>query len=203
MPEGEWRDIYDKQGYPEERSGIYHLPTPRMNVNVGMISFDAPVVDPVISIVSANSSSSSTNSSNNNTGQNSYIEIHFNKFIPVNNFTSATVKIFSQENKSFSTISSNSLNGTISALHPVYDPHGIIVSRQAIFTPSQPLIAGKAYLVRLYPGIESYAGVPMSANYSSIVTIAQPLPSYSLKISTSAVLDQSLIASANTYPLNK
>lgn len=151
VPEGDWQVVYEKEGYETAGSEVMHVPPPRLDVNVGIVSLQAPAVKNISAVPG---------------GQ--YIDIVFDKYMRVNTITNdtVTVSVYGDEG--------TQLTGSIAPLNQVADPNNdsVMLANSVRFTPETTLTVGGKYTVTVDEMVQSYAQRPMAADYQENVTVA-------------------------------
>lgn len=159
VPEGDWQVVYEKEGYQTAFSEVMHVPPPRTEVNVGLVSFAPPAVTGVTAVPGGG-----------------YLEVNFDKFMRTGTLTPGTVTVVSAvygEQDEFG--DPVTVAGSVYAVNPVPDPNapGIELARTVRFTPAAPFTVGGAYTVHVNQLVQSYAQRPMAADFSRTVTIPE------------------------------
>lgn len=150
VPEGDWQVVYEKEGYETASSEVMHVPPPRLDVNVGIVSLQAPTVK----TVSAEPGGL-------------YIDIVFDKYMRVNTISNDTVMVSVYGDESIQ------VTGSIAPVNQVVDPNNesVMLANSVRFTPDAPLTVGETYTVSVDEMVQSYAQRPMSADYEDDVTV--------------------------------
>jgi hypothetical protein len=150
VPPGWWRVVYEKAGYRTAQSAEMDVPPPRFDVNIAMISLDAPTV-------------SSVKAQRTDTG--GEVEITFTKPIQLQLLQDAAVTAKTAEGAD--------IEGHIDTDGYVQTGEGgMQLVKRIRFVPDAEQLtkfaAGVQIRIALDPGfIVSYAGTPMEAAYSS------------------------------------
>lgn len=145
VPEGMWQVKFDKDGYETVATEWLPVPPPQLDVNIAMKHLVAPTVATVTATSKA-------------------ITIDFSKFMLCSSVTSA--KIFVKQNGSI-------LRGTIEYLNKETNSNGDVVKR-IVFKP-ESTIEGSQVEVLVSKQVESYAGIPMTADYRAVVDVCPEL----------------------------
>ncbi len=159
VPPGEWQVVYEKPGYEPAQSPALPVPPPQTEVNVGLVSLAAPVVQAVTPVTLPASGG--------------YIDITFDKYMRASTLTNSTVTVFvyGQTDEFGQPIAAA---GNVEPVSPVPDPNhsGVSLTRTARFAPAAPLTVGSSYVVSVSHLVQSYAEQPMAADVSHTVTVS-------------------------------
>lgn len=141
VPPGKWKVVWTKDGYQTAASGELDVPPPQTEVNAGLISYAAPVMNTVTGVTYEGGS---------------YVDITFSKYLKVTGLPEGAVTVTDGSHAV--------LEGTAVFMGSETDPANsqVKLSRTVRFTPKTKLAAGGAYQVqlnRIY--FTSYAGVMM------------------------------------------
>lgn len=140
VPEGRWRVMFSKEGYlPAQSEDLTVLP-PHFDVNVAMVSLDAPV--PAAGQAVAGKP----------------IGLAFSKYMVADTVVSGGVIV---ENAA-----GDQVSGHIEAVDPQMDEAGQTLARSFRFVPDEPTTAGEKYLMRVLAHVQTYAHVGMTADKS-------------------------------------
>jgi large repetitive protein len=152
VPEGQWQVVYHKDGYMEARSDVLTVLPPHTDVNVGMVSYEAPQVD-------------WTWVENGGAA----LRLNFSKYMLPESITDEAVQV---------KVSSSGavISGVLEPVDPEPDSKGKPLARSFRFTPEQPLAAGETYRLEVNSMVLSYAGVPMVADYTADVKVEAEQP---------------------------
>ncbi|MEK3885573.1 S-layer homology domain-containing protein [Paenibacillus sp. PL2-23] len=148
VPPGKWQVVYEKNGYETARSAELPVPPPHFDVNIPMVSYEAPVVAQVRA-VSDNEGAETT--------------IIFSKYV--------SVQALAEEGVSIS-LDGTALSGTLRAVDAQLDEEGVLLAREFRFTSGNAVTPGEQLTVRVREDyVLSYAGVMMEADYAGDVTV--------------------------------
>lgn len=150
VPEGDWQVVYEKDGYETTSSEVMHVPPPRMDVNVGIVSLQPPAVKTVSAAPGG-----------------LYVDIVFDKYIRVSTVSNDTVMISVYGGESIP------VPGSFTPLTQAVDPDdsSVMLANVVRFTPDSPLTVGQTYTVMVDEMVLSYAQRPMAADYEGEVTV--------------------------------
>jgi len=162
VPDGTWHVVYEKAGYETAQSADLEVPPPRTDVNVGMVSLDAPEVHDIVAAPDRSS-----------------VEIEFTKYMLTSSFTDATIAVFEvQTEMPDGPVLSDPLEGTVEAVNPILEG-GVSYARKARFVPATPFEVGGRYHVWVGSGVLSYSGRPMFGNVTEEFVLDGVLPEVS------------------------
>ncbi|MFC5470970.1 S-layer homology domain-containing protein [Cohnella suwonensis] len=144
VPEGKWRVQFEKEGYLPAVSRELTVLPPRFDVNVGMVSLQAPqVVDALATTGSG-------------------VQLAFCKYMLVSSVKQSGVVTLESSN-------GESISGTVEAVDAEQDGDGHEVARSFRFIASA-LQAGQTYRVKVLAQASSYASIPMESTYTDDLT---------------------------------
>ena len=180
VPYGHYQVLYEKSQYERNVSEEIEVPPPRTDVNIGMIS----LIPPKVNAISAKVSRDNTTVKNNQTTitNASSIFILFDKYMMASNLTNITIGVSERK----SGLEARNMSGNVAPVNATASPNGTLLARQALFSPSERLIPGNSYGVRISQLVQSYAGIQMVQDYESNVT-ALLKHDYNMTIGTSSV----------------
>lgn len=138
VPDGYWQVKYEKEGYETLYSDWLPVPPPQLDVNVCLVSLDAPEVKNVKTYSDS-------------------IDITFSQYMDIASVNSDTVKV---------TIDDEEISGTIKATNEeaAYKQEGVKYASKFTFTPDSDDLYGE---VKLYiSGANNYADTAMAAPFS-------------------------------------
>lgn len=154
VPEGTWKVSYEKDGYEPGTSDALPVPPPQLEVNVGLVSLAQPQVTNV-------------------KAKESGIDITFDKYMIVPTVAAGTsaVKIYDPDAKDDFGFPVE-LEGSVTPVDAQVEPgKDVPLARTFRFTPNEPLKLGDSYRVWVGQMAQSYAGQPMRADYTQVVTV--------------------------------
>ncbi|MBQ0048316.1 MAG: chitobiase/beta-hexosaminidase C-terminal domain-containing protein [Prevotellaceae bacterium] len=158
VPQGMWQVKYEKEGYETVYSGWLPVPPPQLDVNIGMKQSTPPSVKQM-------------------RGTESGITIDMTKYMLPASITTANI-----------TVSRNGKNeqGTIEMLNAEQAPlSGETYVQKVKFVPNTRFNISDDVVVTVHKGVESYCGVPMTADYQETVKIESEI--------TDIVVDASVV----------
>lgn len=145
VPEGKWRVRYEKEGYLPGVSRELTVLPPHFDVNVGMVSMQAPQLSDALATTGSG------------------VRLAFSKYMLVSSLKGPGVV-------TLETLDGGGISGTVEAVDAEMDANGNEVARAFRFIPSAPLQAGQTYRVKVLAQAASYASIPMEAPYTAELT---------------------------------
>lgn len=157
VPEGDWKVTYEKDGYQSAESESMHVPPPRTDVNVGLVSLGAPSVVEVTAAPGGD-----------------YVEVQFSKYMKESTLSAATLTVIALDEGEGGG-DGGPLPGTVAAVDAVDDPAnaGERLSKTARFTPDAALAVGADYIVTVNGAVQAYSGVPLGEDEETTVTVTE------------------------------
>ncbi|MGI6684950.1 MAG: S-layer homology domain-containing protein [Bacillota bacterium] len=154
VPSGLWQVIYEKDGYITGYSDKMEVPPAYTEVNVGLVSLSAPMIDKVEPAPGG-----------------SCIEVNFDKYIKDATIKDTTVQVTPANAEDII----EPISGTLELVNPAVDPSDdkTFLSRTVKFIPSEPLTIGSAYDVWVSKQVQSYASVGMTEDYRGTIIIPE------------------------------
>jgi len=157
VPEGQWKVSFQKEGYEPTESYVMDVPPPHTDVNVAMVTTEAP------SVVSVRADSGDG------------VDIEFSKYMRVDTVTPGTVTV--TELNADGSVKTDDVgapimvSGAIEPVEAVDDPRnpGVDLARAFRFVPDFPLVVGDSYRVRISQLVESYTGLSIPSDYTATV----------------------------------
>ncbi|MDG0809018.1 S-layer homology domain-containing protein [Cohnella rhizosphaerae] len=145
VPEGRWRVMFSKEGYlPAQSEDLTVLP-PHFDVNVAMVSLEAPV--PTAGQAVAGKP----------------IGLAFSKYMVADTVVSGGVIV---ENAA-----GDQVSGHIEAVDPQTDEAGQTLARSFRFVPEEPAAQGETYRMRVLAHVQTYAHVGMDMERAFDLTV--------------------------------
>ncbi|MDI4649293.1 S-layer homology domain-containing protein [Cohnella hashimotonis] len=145
VPEGKWRVLFSKDGYlPAQSEDLTVLP-PHFDVNVAMVSLDAPVPAAGQAVVGKP------------------IGLAFSKYMVADTVISGGIIM---ENAA-----GDQVNGRIEAVDPQTDEAGQTLARSFRFVLDEPAAAGETYRMRVLAHVQTYAHVGMDMERAFDLTV--------------------------------
>lgn len=154
VPEGNWQVRYDKAGYDTAKSEVLTVLPPHFDVNVGLVSREAPQVTGVLQ-----------------TSGKDALFVKFSKYMLPDTLSADLVKVYLVSGEE-----EMEVPVTIEAVHAEQDPDGRTLATTYKFIPQLPFVVGSTYQVTIDSMVQSYAGVPMLKPFEQHVTIVETLP---------------------------
>lgn len=140
VPEGKWKVLYEKEGYePAESWEMIVLP-PHTDVNIAMESILPP--KPLYAMAVSRGEA---------------IDIVFDRHVDGETLSRLMLSVATEDEAG----EPAEIEGEIAAVDPV-EYKGLQVSKRFRFTPSAALNAGEEVSVRIYAGVQSYNGIPLT-----------------------------------------
>ncbi|MDF2835735.1 MAG: hypothetical protein K0Q63_1375, partial [Paenibacillus sp.] len=146
VPPGWWKVKYEKDGYETAYSADLEVPPPHFDVNVGLVSHEAPVVTGVYAKPGGES-----------------IEVLFSKPIQVDSITEESVKV--------KDAAGNSVAGNVEAVTPSAGNDGEMLAMAVAFMPEANMTAGETYTVEVGGMLSSYAGTAIEGFGPETLTV--------------------------------
>jgi hypothetical protein len=147
VPPGWWKVKYEKDGYETAYSADLEVPPPHFDVNVGLVSHDAPVVTGVYAKPGGGS-----------------IEVLFSKPIKVNSITEESVRVTDAEG--------NPVAGSVGAVAPAAGNGGEMLAMAVVFVPEENMTAGETYAIEVGGKLSSYAGTAIEGYGPGTLTVS-------------------------------
>lgn len=156
VPKGQWKVVYEKEGYEPLQSWEMQVPPPHMDVNVGIISLDAP------KMTGADGAT-----------EGSRIDFTFDKYMMVNTLSAPTtvaLSVYGEKDDFGNTIY---VEGKVEPVNPQKDPkdEDVELARTFSFIPEDPLTIGNSYELFVSQMVHSYAGSTMDEDCITKVII--------------------------------
>lgn len=145
VPEGNWRVLFEKEGYLPARSADLTVLPPHFDVNVPIVSLAPPTL------------------SVNDPLAGSAIRLTFDKYMIVDTVANESVFVYDEEGER--------VPGAVEAVDPEADASGTMLSRWFRFVPSVPMREGETYRLTALGHVQSYANVAMGAARDFDVTV--------------------------------
>jgi uncharacterized repeat protein (TIGR01451 family) len=152
VPEGNWMVVYEKAGYAVAYSDALPVPPPQLEVNVGLVSLRSPEVSMVTPTAGGGS-----------------VDISFDSYMQASTLTGSTVSIAPCG------ITADAVSGSLTPVSPV-TYNSLPVSQNYRFTPLTAFTVGSSYVIHVSQLAQSYAGIPMAADYETTFTVAAAPP---------------------------
>ncbi len=149
VPSGFWQVMYEKPGYQTAYSSVLEVLPPHFDVNVGMVSLAQPEVTSVVAAPDG-----------------SYVEFTFSKYMLASTFATSTVAVAPEGG------TEDWILGTVSAVDAV-EVGGTNLARKVRFEPAEPLTVGGKYDVWVSSAVQSYAEIPLGADFTRTITITK------------------------------
>ncbi|GLI08458.1 hypothetical protein YDYSG_44890 [Paenibacillus tyrfis] len=148
VPEGQWKVMYEKDGYRTAFSSELTVPPPHFDVNVPMISTRPPKVVAVRALPGGSS-----------------VLIDFDRHVTAASVNDTTITVTDKENGA-------PVIGETALVQPVTF-EGQSVSKTVRFTPNaaSPLVIGRVYEVNVDSAIQGYNGIPEGSGYKADVIV--------------------------------
>ena len=145
VPDGYWQVKSEKKGYVTAYSDWLEVPPPQFDVNLAMVSYEAPDVKSVNAYTDA-------------------VDIEISKYVKPATLTRNSVKVFADGKQ---------ISGSIEFCNLEENPQKPEESFVSIlkFVPESALQKGEALTVKLGTEIESYAGVPAASGIVREATV--------------------------------
>ncbi|MDF2650659.1 MAG: hypothetical protein K0Q73_6464, partial [Paenibacillus sp.] len=151
VPNGMWKVVYEKEGYLPTQSAELEVPPPHFDVNVPIVSLEAPTATSIEGFTTSGSEA------------NTEILVNFSKYIDTGLALNGAITV---------TKGGNAVTGTISAPSAQIDSSGRSLTQSLLFkltaaeSPQSTLAVAidNAYVV-------SYAGTMMVADYETNITV--------------------------------
>ncbi len=153
VPEGLWQVTYEKDGYLIARSPELEVLPPHFDVNIPMVSMEAPEVTSV-----------------HGTDEQG-ITISFSKPMNVADFNMESVTVLNSKQEK--------IEGTFEPVESEADANGRVLANQIRFIPSTPLTDGDTVRLTISKLLHSYAGVPLDKDFIADLVIQsfnRPVP---------------------------
>lgn len=151
VPEGNWQVRYDKAGYVTAKSEVLTVLPPHFDVNVGLVSREAPQVTGVLQA-----------------SGNDALYVKFSKYMLPDTIAADLVKVY--------LVSGEEVPVTVEAVNAEQDPNGRTLATTFKLIPQLPFVVGSTYRVVIDSMVQSYAGVPMLQPFEQIITFVETLP---------------------------
>lgn len=140
VPQGMWQVRYEKEGYASASSEWMQVPPPQFGVNIGLVSYDAPEIDRILSYPDE-------------------CILIFKKYMRVSTVTGKTVRFEANGEK---------LSGTLKALNGEASPEdGTELATEFVFVLDDPLEEGTEVNVTVEKRAYTYAGVSADKKLSA------------------------------------
>ncbi len=145
VPDGKWQIKYEKEGYETAYSQWMDVPPPRFDVNIGLVSYEAPAVTEVHADPSG-------------------VEIVFSKYIRSGSLTNSSILVMA---------GGKVLSGAIVLENGEENPEKAeeLLASRIRFVPEEELEEGAELTVTVSNTVCSYAGVRMDAKSVNTVTV--------------------------------
>ncbi len=152
VPEGNWQVRYEKAGYDTSKSEALTVLPPHFDVNVGLVSREAPQVTGLLQ-----------------TSGKDALFVKFSKYMLPDTLAADLVKVY--------LVSGEEVPVTVEAVDAEQDLNGRTLATTYELIPQLPFVIGSTYRVAIDSMVQSYAGVPMLQPFEQNVTIVETLPS--------------------------
>ncbi|TYP78113.1 S-layer homology domain-containing protein [Paenibacillus methanolicus] len=155
VPEGNWMVRYEKDGYITGYSEKLTVLPPHFDVNIPLVSLEAPAVGGVIQ-----------------SAGNKALIVEFSKYMQPDTLTAETVRLLLQTGESEET----EVPIQIEPLDGEYDAGGRLLATGYRVIAQSPLATGSTYRLVIDADVHSYAGVSLQNAYEQTVAIADTAP---------------------------
>jgi chitodextrinase len=175
VPEGEWKVYFEKEGYLPAESWEMTVPPPHTDVNIAMVTTEAPEVSSVTADAALG------------------VDIVFSKYMRTSTVTPGTVTV--TELEADGTVRMDDagapvmVRGVVEPLDAVADPSDAAtqLARHFRFVPDFPLVLGEKYLIRINKVVESYTGLSLAADWVGDRTAVLVIPVTGVSLSRKSV----------------
>ncbi len=147
VPPGRWQVVYDKAGYETTRSDELDVPPPQFEVNVPMVSHEAPRLTSVEAVAAAGGP---------------IVTLRTDKYVAVDTLANDGVRL-SRDGET--------LDGAVQAVDAQTDEGGVSLARTFRFVGTEAVPAGAALDIAVSgSSVVSYAGTAMADDYRARLT---------------------------------
>lgn len=154
VPEGNWQVKYTKDGYDAAKSEVLTVLPPHFDVNIGLVSRQAPQVTGVLQ-------------TQNKDG----FLVSFSKYMLPDTLTADSIHLYLTGGDE-----EVEVPVTVEPVHTEADPQGRLLAKGYKVAVQTPLAAGSTYRISIDSMVQSYAGVPMVEPINKEVTVVEMLP---------------------------
>ncbi|WP_248924426.1 S-layer homology domain-containing protein [Paenibacillus hamazuiensis] len=158
VPEGTWQVLYEKTGYEPASSPVLQVLPPHYDVNVGIVSKQAPEVNALWQ-----------------ERDGSKLQLRFTKYMDPTALGTQTVTV---SRAVYGQGEDPSVPVRIEPADAEQDPQGRTWAKTFRIVPLQPFAMNTKYRVRVEPYVQSYAGVPMGGGYDVTIEVTDHLPPF-------------------------
>jgi large repetitive protein len=151
VPPGKWKVVWEKDGYESISSAELDVPPPHTEVNAGLVSRVAPLVETVTGVVKA---------------ETSYVDVTFTKYLQVADLPADALEVVGPDGKSVA--------GTVTLVEKKADPvrAGKELSNKVRLEIASRLVVGGTYQIKVNPSyFQSYADSWMKAEYIGLFAV--------------------------------
>lgn len=151
VPEGKWQVVYEKDGYETARSAWLPVPPPQLDVNIGMVRLEQPVLADAVAYEKG-------------------IDLDFSLYMKKATVSDLTVSVSQGDSP---------VEGSLQAIdaEKAFDDANTMLARRFRFVPKHTLTIGTKVQIRVSSLARSYAGIAMGADDVRTLTVGREITS--------------------------